>query len=130
MRAGINRETGRLLTGWDHCVQSIAVVLTTRLGSRVMRRAFGSRIHELQDQNPDPATLLKLYVAVAEALRRWEPGFRLERVSLRRAGPDGVAVFDLAGIYYPRGHLGVYTAGEQRSASLGRTSDAFQQVST
>ena len=51
MRTGISATTGRVLTGWDHCVQSLAKILTTRFNSRVMRRDFGSRVPDLQDAN-------------------------------------------------------------------------------
>jgi len=117
-RAGIDRTTGRLLEGWDHCVQSIAVILTTQVGTRVMRRAFGADVHELQDRNPDPVTVMTVYAAVAEALRRWEPGFRLTRIGLDRTGADGVAVFTLSGTYYPDGHRGDYSRSEERDAGI------------
>jgi uncharacterized protein len=116
MRTGLDRETGAVLTGWDHCVQSIAVILTTRVGSRVMRRAFGSELKALQDRNPDPRTMLIVFVAIAMALRVWEPGFRLKRITPVQVGADGVAVFDFAGTFYPRGHLGDYSLAEEREA--------------
>jgi uncharacterized protein len=116
MRAGIDRETGRLLTGWDHCAQSIGVVLTTRIGSRVMRRAFGASVKDLQDRNPDPRTMLAVFSAIATALRQWEPGFRLTKIVPEQVGADGVAVLAIAGTYYPNGHLGDISRGEPREA--------------
>jgi hypothetical protein len=120
-RVGVDRETGRVLTGWDHCAQSIAVVLTTRVGSRVMRRAFGSRLSDLQDRNPDRSTVLSAFVAIADALARWEPGFRLSRLTPVRLGPDGVARLQLSGTFYPRGHLGDFTEGESRDAAYAQS---------
>lgn len=120
MRTGIDRETGRLLQGWDHCAQSIAVILTTRVGARVMRRAFGSDVKALQDRNPDSRTMLVVFAAVAAALRRWEPGFRLTRLQPRTVGADGAAVIEIAGTFYPRGHLGDYSGGQEREASYAR----------
>jgi uncharacterized protein len=116
MRQGMDQTTGKILTGWDHCVQSIGVVLTTRIGSRVMRRAFGSEVRALQDRNPDQRTMLVVFVAMAAALRQWEPGFRLIKIVPERLGADGVAVFTLAGVFYPRGHLGDYSLREDRDA--------------
>jgi uncharacterized protein len=116
MRTGIDRETGELLQGWDHCVQSIGVILTTRIGTRVMRRAFGSEVRALQDRNPDPRTAIVVFVAMAAALRQWEPGFRLTRVTPERIGADGVAVFAIAGTFFPKGHLGDYSQAEERDA--------------
>ena len=40
---GINATTGAALSGMDHLRQSIRDILTTRVGTRVMRRAYGSR---------------------------------------------------------------------------------------
>jgi phage baseplate assembly protein W len=125
-RVGIDRETGQLLAGWDDCVQSIGVILTTRIGWRVMRRRFGSRIRDLQDLNPAPATLLRLYVAIAEALRLWEPGFRLTKVAVTRIGADGVALFEIEGRFYPRGHLGDFGVGELRVTRLSANDNGFR----
>ncbi|TCR70525.1 GPW/gp25 family protein [Bosea sp. BK604] len=119
MRSGIDRATGKLLTGWDHCAQSIGVILTTRVSTRVMRRAFGSAALELQDRNATPKRIMQIYAAVAAALKRWEPGFRLKTVQLTQGGPDGVFVFDIAGTFFPRGHLGDYSASEDRATQIG-----------
>lgn len=125
MRAGMNAETGRLLTGWDHCVQSIATVLTTRVGTRLMRRAFGSAALDLQDRNATPQRIMQIYVAVAAALKRWEPGFRLQSIKLTQAGGDGVFAFEISGAFFPRGHLGDYSVSEARSAVLASNDNGY-----
>jgi uncharacterized protein len=119
MRTGIDRDTGRLLTGWDHCAQSIGVVVQTAVGTRVMRRAFGSDVGLLQDMNPDRRTMMVVFGALATALRRWEPGFRLERIVPEEITIAGRGVFTLAGTFYPRGHLGDYSTSETREARYG-----------
>ncbi|CAM5398733.1 hypothetical protein AFEL58S_02001 [Afipia felis] len=83
------------LSGWDHVVQSITDILTTPLGSRVLRRDYGSRIPSLLDRPMNEATTLDFAVAAAEALDKWEPRVRLERVQLAAAGADGVGALDL-----------------------------------
>ena len=85
---GINAHTGQSLSGLDHLRQSIADILSTPLNTRVMRRDYGSRIPELIDQPITPRLAVELYAATAEALRRWEPRFKLTRVRLTdtRAG--------------------------------------------
>jgi phage baseplate assembly protein W len=128
MRSGIDRATGKLLTGWDHCVQSIAVILTTRVGSRVMRRAFGSAALELQDRNATSKRIMQIYAACASAIKRWEPGFRLRTIKLTRGGADGVFAFEIAGIFYPRGHLGDYSASETVSAALAANQSGLVEV--
>ena len=48
---GINAQTGQPLAGIDHLRQSIRDILTTRIGTRVMCRDYGSRLPTLID-NP------------------------------------------------------------------------------
>jgi len=119
MRTGLDRQSGKLLTGWDHCAQSIGVILTTRIGTRPMRRAFGSAALELQDRNATARNIMAIYAAVAAALRRWEPGFRLRSIRLTRGGSDGVFAFEISGTFYPRGHLGDHGLQEERSTVIG-----------
>lgn len=119
MRSGMDRTTGRLIEGWDHCVQSITIILTTRIGTLVLMRAFGSVTRDLQDRNPDPLTMMVAFVGIARALRLYEPGFRLRRIVPLQAGPDGVYSFDLVGDYFPRGHLGDYSLRESRTTGIG-----------
>lgn len=80
--AGMCRHTGRRLTGWDHIAQSLSVIFTTRIGTRVERRSFGSVGKDLQDRPGTNDTILDHYVAIAEAIDAYEPrvelnGFRL-----------------------------------------------------
>lgn len=120
MRTGVNAETGAMLTGWDHVVQSVGKALTTRFGTRVMRRHLGSLVPQMQDQNADPMTLFRLYASAAEALNdadNGDPGFNLRSIELLEAQRTGRFVFLLEGDYYPLGHLGDFSAREQRQIS-------------
>lgn len=118
MRVGLNRRTGELLTGWDHCLQSMAFIITTRIGELVMLRAFGSAVPDAQDRNATPRRIMSIYAGVAAALRAWEPGFRLRTIQLTRAGADGVFAFLISGVFYPNGHLGDYSVSEEKEATL------------
>ena len=118
MRVGLNRRTGELLTGWEHCLQSIAFIIITRLGSLVMLRAFGSAVSDAQDRNATALRIMTIYAGVAAALRAWEPGFRLRTIQLTRAGADGVFAFVISGVFYPNGHLGDYSVAEAKEATL------------
>lgn len=79
---GMHKSTGKPISGVDHIVQSIADILTTPLGSRVMRRDYGSRLFELIDAPLTAASRLLLIAATAGAIRRWEPRVTLDKVSL------------------------------------------------
>lgn len=99
---GFEAATGRTLSGIDHLRQSIRDILTTPLGTRVMRRDYGSRLYELVDAPVNQATLLDLYAATAEALATWEPRIALQRVQVTTAEPGSV-VLSLTGQYLPDG---------------------------
>ncbi|MCX8017225.1 MAG: GPW/gp25 family protein [Rhodocyclaceae bacterium] len=98
----MDAETGRPLDGIDHLKQSIRDILTTRIGTRVMRREYGSRVPDLVDRPITPALAAELYAAVAEALDAWEPRFALERVGVIDARAGRVAL-RLEGLYRPEG---------------------------
>ena len=99
---GINAQTGQPLAGIDHLRQSIRDILTTRLGTRVMRRDYGSRLPELVDNPITPKLAMELYAATAEALDKWEPRLRLTRIRIVEA-VAGRVMLDLEGVYLPDG---------------------------
>jgi len=101
----LNHETGAAVEGWDHVVQSIQTILTTRLNSRVFRREFGSEVPALVDAPLNDANVLALYVAVADALERWEPRFELTDVAVE-AAESGIMTMTLVGSYRPNAHKG------------------------
>lgn len=99
---GMNAQSGRDLSGINHLRQSLRDILTTPIGTRVMRREYGSRLFELLDAPMNNATLVELYGATAEALARWESRFRLTRVRATSAEP-GRVILELLGEYRPTG---------------------------
>ena len=116
--AGLDRITGASLTGWEHVRQSIAVILTTPIGSRVMRREFGSEVMDLIDRPMTDRVIIAVYVATANALIKWEPRFKLTRCEIVQAKADGSLFLELGGIYYPRGHLGDFTPANDTASAV------------
>ncbi len=102
MAHGMNAETGKVLEGIGHLKQSIQDILTTPIGSRVMRREYGSRLFELVDAPTNQGTLVELYAATAEAIDRWEPRFNLLKVSADVLEPGRISL-RLEGEYLPNG---------------------------
>jgi len=92
---GVNASTGRALGGMEHLGQSIGDILMTPLGTRVMRRDYGSLLPELIDQPFNDATRLRLFGATALALMRWEPRIRLIRVQLFQGEAPGAYSLEL-----------------------------------
>ncbi|WP_264719201.1 GPW/gp25 family protein [Wolbachia endosymbiont (group A) of Lasioglossum morio] len=79
---GMSKETGKELEGIEHLKQSIIDILTTPIGSRVMRRDYGSRLLELVDKPINRDLTLEIYAAVAEALQKLEQRFKLYQFPL------------------------------------------------
>lgn len=93
---GMNAQTGRTLEGLEHIHQSVRDILTTPIGSRVMRRDYGSLLPEMIDAPLNDATLLQAYAAAVMALIRWEP--RIHISAIRRsvsAAQPGLAVLEI-----------------------------------
>ncbi len=99
---GTNSTTGKALSGIDHLRQSIQDILTTPIGSRVMRRDYGSNLYRLVDAPTTRTALLEIYVATAEALTRWEPRLALSQVTATAVQP-GQITLSLYGTYIPDG---------------------------
>lgn len=89
--SGMNAATGRRLKGLAHIAQSIAKILTTRIGTRVARRPIGSELPDLVDAPHHDATRLRVYAATATALMRYEPRIKVTRVILGEADTTGTA---------------------------------------
>lgn len=79
---GMSRQTGQLLNPDDHLRQSINDILMTPIGSRILRRDYGSLLPFLIDQPANPATKLKLMAAIATAIIKWEPRVKVRQVQL------------------------------------------------
>ncbi|WP_315708991.1 GPW/gp25 family protein [Brenneria uluponensis] len=79
---GMNAQTGRAITDGDHIRQSVNDILITPLGSRVMRREYGSTLFSLIDQPFNDVLRMKITSAAYSALMRWEPRISPTRITL------------------------------------------------
>ena len=115
-RVGFNRVTGALLTGFDHCLQSILDIFTTRINTRIMRLDYGSDGIGLLDRPGNRQTIALFYSTMVTALLKWEPGFRINQFYVVDANGDGQFTFEMVGIFYPRGHLGDYSVSQDATS--------------
>lgn len=99
---GIDASSGRALGGIAHLRQSVSDILTTPIGSRVLLREYGSRLHDLLDRPLEPALLASIQAEAAGALTRWEPRLRLSRVRAESVSGERVT-FSLEGVRLPGG---------------------------
>lgn len=93
----MHRFTGRAVAYDAHIAQSIQDILTTPIGSRVMRRDYGSALPDLIDAPISGETVIDLYAATAEAIDLWEPRFALSRVQVAAASRAGALTLRLIG---------------------------------
>ncbi len=119
--AGIDRRTGRLLSGWPHVQQSLEVIFTTGFGERVMREWFGSHVPRLLGESLTTPTLLRFKLAVFVAIELWEPRFRVTKINSLSVDRLGRYRCEIEGEWRPRGHLEDYRVdGARRVITVGQ----------
>lgn len=94
---GMDRNTGKPLTGMAHIIQSLMDIITTPIGSRVMRRAYGSYVFKLLDAPLTGVTRLLLSAYTASAVARWETRVKLRKVSVTAGDSGGASGLTLEG---------------------------------
>lgn len=99
---GMNKNTGLTLEGINHLRQSIEDILTTRKGTRVMRREYGSNLPNLIDAPINRETLLDIYAETAQALITWEPRLKVSNVVATNAAPGWIELA-ITATYLPNG---------------------------
>lgn len=110
--AGIDRHTGKVIGNLASAYQGVEVIMSTRIGSRLMRREFGGGLAELLGRLVTPTLFAAWNQLIATAIDLWEPRFRVRRVLVSgtvdaiRLGRVGIRI---EADYRPRGHLGDFT---------------------
>ncbi|MCJ8215459.1 GPW/gp25 family protein [Aeromonas veronii] len=92
---GMNATNGRAISATDHIIQSVRDILITPVGSRVMRRDYGSELFYLIDMPQHQATRLRLMAATVQALINWEPRITVTRVDVLGGGMDGALTIEI-----------------------------------
>lgn len=89
-------NTGRIIGEADRLSQAVSDILLTPLGSRVLKRDYGSLLFELVDQPGNDATLQQLRAATVDALKKWEPSLSISSVSITTttAGTYTIEIYD------------------------------------
>ncbi|GLS27363.1 GPW/gp25 family protein [Marinibactrum halimedae] len=98
--SGMNAKSGKAITDIEHLKQSIRDILLTPIGSRIMRRSYGSRLMYLIDQPVNALLIATMQGAIIEALTNFEPRLKISRVQVRSLKP-GVISLDIDGFFVP-----------------------------
>ena len=99
---GMNVHTGRSIADLEHLRQSITDILSTPIGSRIMRREYGSRLFKRLDAPLTGELLAEIYADVVEALFSYEPRFEVTNVSVVSMD-QGHLILDVTGKYLVTG---------------------------
>ena len=95
---GMSNRTGKYLDDLEHLKQSIVDILTTPIGSRVICRDYGSTLFQLTDYPINRDLFPKIYAAVADAIDKWEPRFKVEKITIDSIR-EGHIILSLIGRY-------------------------------
>ncbi len=86
---GMCRNTGKWLNATDHIKQSVIDIMTTRKGSRLLRRNYGGLLPELIDRPMQPSFIAQYAVAVAQDIDEWDPRVSLKNLSMIEGDGQG-----------------------------------------
>ncbi|MRT11098.1 baseplate assembly protein [Enterobacteriaceae bacterium RIT711] len=89
---GMSRTSGKPLSSTDHIRQSVTDILSTPLLSRRMLPEYGSNLPELVDYPSDRSTDIRVIMATAVALARWEPRIRVDSINTVGVGAGKISV--------------------------------------
>lgn len=128
---GMDAETGRYITGWDHVVQSLNDIFLTRFGARVMREWYGSFVPDALGRNITRAELVPVLASITSAIEQWEPRFAVERMHIPEASREGRMELIIEGRYRPRALTGDHSDEvTRRVAIIARGDRVFAQQVT
>ena len=99
---GMDRASGKPLADLLHLRQSITDILSTPIGSRIMRREYGSRLFKRIDSAITGELIAEIYADVVEALFNYEPRFEATNVTVVSMD-NGHLVLDITGKYLVTG---------------------------
>jgi len=90
----MNINDGKDISEINHLKQSISNILTTPIGSRTMRRDYGSNLFNKIDHPVNGELIAEIYLDIVESLFIWEPRFELDQVAVQNI-ENGKITIDL-----------------------------------
>ena len=99
----MSRYNGSELTELEHIRQSLEDIATTPIGSRLMRREYGTLLASLMDQPIGQALYLKIYSTLYSAYVRWEDRIEISQISVAELN-KGQLILDVIGFLKTNGN--------------------------
>lgn len=99
----MSRYNGSELTELEHIRQSLEDIATTPIGSRLMRREYGTLLASLMDQPIGQALYLKIYSTLYSAYVRWEDRIEISQISVADLN-KGQLILDVIGFLKTNGN--------------------------
>ena len=134
--SGLNRHTGRAVEGLAHLSQSIADILTTPIGTRVMRRDYGSELPFLLDQPTNGITQIaeqtEAQSASAEQVQSaikalgYTPNFAAQVMAAKRTFTIGAIIPTMENAIFARGLQAFQEELHQHGYTLLVSSSAYK----
>lgn len=121
-RTGVDARTGKPLSGFAHCAQSVDDIVTTLLTERVLLLDYGLNPTRRLGRNISPALAAQLYRDAIAAIHKWEPEFRITTLQLVGVDRTGMLALRIDGRYFPEGRYGNYDIVEMQSVSVALAS--------
>lgn len=115
-RTGMNERTGQILKGFDHVLQSLRIIWTTRTNTLPMLLGFGSDVRGNLGQDITPSLALEIYDDMVTAAHKWEPEYRVTDMQFVKVSETGLLALKHSGIYFPEGRFENYDIVELRRA--------------
>ena len=99
----MSRYNGSDLTEIEHINQSLEDIATTPIGSRLMRRDYGTLLANLIDQPISEVLYLKIYSTLYTAYVRWEDRVDISQMNVV-AIKNGQLILDIVGFLKTNGN--------------------------
>jgi len=116
--AGMNQQTGGLLAGWPHVLQSVRIIFTTPFFERLMRPYVGSHVVRLLGENIGERTVLRIRWAIALAIDLFEPRLTPYRIDITDFDRTGASSWIMQAIYRPNALSGDMTPSGIRTLAF------------
>lgn len=113
--AGMSNETGAVLDGWDHVVQSVHDIFTKPFFEQRMRPYVGSHVIRLLGETINEQTLMRIKWAIMLAIDLFEPRLTPKNIDLLDFDRTGASSWVIQVIYRPRALEGDFTPSGVRT---------------